>query len=80
MDEQDTVMGKVLGFAEAHPYMLLGACVVLVIMLLLTFASCRGWIGGSKNKKKSRDILEDDDDEMNDLIKSIHMKQKRNRC
>lgn len=80
MDEQDTVMSKVLGFAEAHPYMLLGACVTLIIMLLITFASCRGWFGGEKNKKKSKSYLEDDDDEMDDLIKSIHMKQKRNKC
>lgn len=71
---------KILEFAEGHPYVLLAVISVLIILVIIMFLGSCGYnipmVGCKKGKKKKKEII-DDEDEIDELITSIHNKQKR---
>jgi hypothetical protein len=70
---------KILEFTEKHPYVLLAVIIVLVIMIIGMFIYSRKEkldAGGKKSCKRA-DESGDDDDEIDELIKTIHEKQKK---
>lgn len=77
MDEylEDPKKNIVLAFAERHPYILL--IVIAVLLVLLAFSFFKGPRSVCKKKKTVK--LEDDDD-MDELIEQIHIKQKKKNC
>ncbi len=83
MEDDDVRPNRVLQFAENHPYILLAAVVILVILLIMTYLNGWGWtIRGVMKpcKKKKKNNVLDDEEEMDELIKSIHSKQKKRKC
>ena len=80
MDTIDGIKNSVLESAERHPYILLGAVIILLIILLVSHLhQYHGWSFGclpsSKRRKRSKNLL-DNDSEMDELIEQIHAKQK----
>jgi len=66
-----------------HPALALGIIVILLLVILYTFAKNRGWIGGGKSvkrpmvgKKAVAAKNEDDDPETEELIDSINSSAK----
>lgn len=78
MDEEGTIKQKVLDAAEKHPYVLLGAVVVLIIVILMMYFNIFG-LGNGSSKKERMKKDSSDGDEMDELIKSIHDKQNKNK-
>ena len=64
---------KILELAEQHPHILLGACVALVIILIIVFVQSRGWLDCKKKRSSTAPL--DDDEEFDGLIKSINSQQ-----
>ncbi|SIP86042.1 Hypothetical protein PACV_329 [Pacmanvirus A23] len=78
--EDESKFSKMLGYAEQHPYILLGIVVVLIVVIIVMFLHSRGYgmenMGGSKKGRKKKEPL-NDDEEIDELIESIHSKQKK---
>ncbi len=70
---------KVLVFAENHPYVLLGALIILILIIIMMYIGDCGWNLPGISKKKRKKPL-DNEDEMDELIKSIHSKQRSKKC
>lgn len=77
MDSDTSSKNHVLVFAESHPQLLLGAVIGLVIIIVIMILYWRGWFGGEKmtDRKPRRTRVEVD--ELDELIESIHQKQRR---
>lgn len=77
MDSNESKKSKILEFAEAHPYVLLAAIAVLVIVVLVMIFGKKvaPSISSLCGKKKKEPLNEDD--EVDELIESIHNKQKK---
>lgn len=74
------IKNKVFEFAESHPYILLAVISVLVIIIIVMYLSSRGYgmgLESLKGKKSKRKEPLNDDEEVDDLIESIHKKQKK---
>ena len=65
---------KVVEFAESHPYVLLSAIGILIIIILVMYLKGRGY--GVTSIKKTKKTPETEDEEVDVLIESIHDKQK----
>lgn len=80
----ETKKNRVLEFAENHPYILLAVISVLVILIIIMFLNSCGYnvpgMGEGKGKKKKKKEPLDDEEEMDELIASIHSKQRRKKC
>ncbi len=75
MDTGTTDKYKILEFAEGHPYVLLVVILILLIFIVATsFSGSNPLTGVCKRKKKNASPVEDD--EIEELIESIHSKQK----
>jgi hypothetical protein len=76
----DGIKHKVLDFAEHHPYVLLAVISVLVIIIIIMYLNSRGYgvmgFQGKRTGRKKKEAL-NDDEEVDELIASIHKKQKR---
>ena len=77
--EGETIKHRVVAFAEQHPQLLLVGFCALLIILIGFVASTRGWGVSSITKlyktKKTEPCSVDD--ELDELIDSIHAKQAR---
>lgn len=74
------VKNKVFEFAENHPYILLAIISVLVIIVIVMYLNSRGYgIGGMQGFKKKRKEPLNDEEEVDELIDSIHKKQRAKR-
>ncbi len=81
----ETIPQKITAFAENHPQLLLAIVVVLVIVILFMYLNSCGWdlkvaSGCKKKSKKCASITNDEENELDELIESIHQKQKRKKC
>lgn len=79
MDSGYKSANRILEFAGQHPYVLLAVILVLVIMIIVMYLTSRGYGFGSvgkKCRKKKKELL-NDEEELDDLIDSIHSKQKK---
>ena len=80
---------RVLEFSENHPYMLLSAVIILVLVIIWMFLRSKGYFGGDatgdtkpevKSKKsKSLDDCEEEKQKVKDLVNEIDSKQKKNK-
>lgn len=79
MENLDNAKNKVLEFAEHHPYALLAIISVLIIIIIVLYMNNRGYMGSAKSKftGKKKKAGAGDEDELDELIESIHSKQKR---
>jgi uncharacterized membrane protein len=66
---------KVFEFAENHPHMLLVAVFILTIIVLVMYFGDKIWC--SKLTKRKKKVPLDDDEEIDELIETIHLKQKK---
>ncbi len=66
---------KVLEFAEAHPYVLLGTILMLIVIILIICFGNRVPVLSGLCKRRKESL--EDEDEMDKLIESIHNKQKK---
>lgn len=73
MESATAVKNRVLQFAESHPYILLCAVIVLLIIVIIQYLQCAGYIGKRVPKKRSKLKV---GGEIDDLIESIESKQK----
>lgn len=83
--DEVSIPQKITAFAENHPQLLLAVVVVLIIVILFMYLNSCGWdlkvaSGCKKKSKKSISISNDEENELDELIESIHQKQKRKKC
>lgn len=77
----DSAKIKIFEFAENHPNILLGVISMLVVIIVIMYLNSRGYgvgLGGVCAKKKKKESM-NDEEEVDDLIESIHKKQKAGR-
>jgi hypothetical protein len=72
----DSTKERLLDFAENHSAFLLGAVIVLVLVIIVLIVRNCGWGLSSIGRKRRKKKTLNDDDEMDQLIESIHKKQR----
>lgn len=77
MNDTEPKKNRVLEFAENHPYILLAVIFVLIILIIVIyFINHRTESSQRRKSCKKKDPL-DSEEEMDDLIESIHAKQRK---
>ena len=74
--DNETGKNKILLFVEKHPYALITLVIALVVIIIFMYLGISAPSCLSMKKKKIKDQLSDDD-EYDELIDSIHEKQKK---
>lgn len=74
LNPEESTLGKVANTISSHPQLVLAVIVLLIVGFLVV---CFWPATKTKEKMKGSSLLEDEDDNFDDLIKSIHKKQKK---
>lgn len=79
INDEPNIKNRILGMAEQHPYVLLAAVIILVIIIIMMYFNFGG-LGtksGMKKERMKKGTSTDGDGELDELIDSIHSKQKK---
>jgi FtsZ-interacting cell division protein ZipA len=74
LNPEESTLSKVTNIISSHPQLVLAVIVLLIVGLLVV---CFWPAAKTKEKMKGTSLLEDDEDNFDELIKSIHKKQKK---
>lgn len=66
---------KILEFAESHPYILLAIVILLIIAIIYMYINSRAKTEKATARRKKKKPIDEDD--LDELVDTIHDKQKR---
>lgn len=73
---QPSVKDRILQQAEQHPYILLAAVCILIVVVIVQYLYSCGYIGSESRRAKKKKGKANIGEELDDLIESINEKQR----